>query len=338
MAQLTYWEDAELEQPHGWEPAPDDVHTLRHGYNLADIDRLARASLWRAWGLHLDYSERYDLAWSGIVEHLYAAGEPPTPSEMIGAGQDAIGVHVRDEARHHGQDHHNEYEQYRRFDTYWRWVSRYTPSPEHRVVDRTALWQIWPELTTMQRRSLLALAASGTYQAAAESLGIRQKTVQHHIYAARRRFLQLWHGQEKPSRIWGADRRVHRAGAAQSATSYRKAAAAVRRRDPQRAAKAIDARRTEPVHGKVGTYNRRKCRCGPCIAAKSAESTSRRRKSGAAVRRFMTVSQLKDAVRRHEAGETWSAIAADFGFSDGYLRSLRRGAAQPVPDQLGEVS
>lgn len=332
MVQRTYYPPAEpQDEEPGWEPAPEDVHTLAHGYNLADLDWLTRAAVWRVWGLHLVYQERYDLAWSGIVEHLYSSTEPPTPAELIGAGQADIGSQVRADARHRGRDHHNAYEEFRRYGAYWESVARHAPSPETRIVERAALWQIWPALTEGQRRVLLAIAAHGTKQAAADALGITHKTLTHHLGSARARFFALWHEGEDPSRIWGADRRVYRAGGGQVESSGRKAMKAIKYRDPRCAAAAIEARRLDR-HGTPARYARG-CRCPECGAVKQAESERRRRKAGVAPRRFMTVSQFEEAKRRKAAGETWTAIAADLGFSDGYLRRLRTGESTPVPDE-----
>lgn len=333
MVQKTYYASTvqEAEIP-AWEPAPDDAHTLRHGYNLADLDQLARKAIWRVWGLALDHDTRYELAWSAIAQHIYTVEEPPTPAELIWVGQDAIGSHVRDTMHQHGIDRvYRGGETMRGFVAYWETTIRHSPSPENGVVERAALWQIWPHLTEAQRRALLALAAHGTYQAAAMSMGIANKTFKHHIGNARRRFLELWHEHEEPSRIWGCDRRVYRSGDDVPVhASYRKAAKAVRRRKSGSAARA----ETDIKHGTLGAYNKHKCRCGLCVQVKTAESTERRRKAGNAIRRQISVSQFAAAVRRNEAGETWTAIAADLGFSDGYLRSIRRGTATPIPDEI----
>jgi hypothetical protein len=326
--ELTYWEPTgEPRAPAEWQPEPDDVHTLRFGYNLADVARLARMSLGRVWGIHLDYSTRYALAWEGVVERLYAASgdEPPDPSDLIRAGQDAIAAHVDSEQRHHGYDREAGAGM-PRWAAYWH-GQRPVSEPEAGLIERLALWQVWPELTPAQRRVFLALAACGTRTAAAESLGISPRTLAHHLEAGRRRFLALWHEHETPPRFWGSDRRVHRSGGPPLAASPRKAAKAVRHRKP-RQAKAP----REPKHGTLREYNYWGCRCRRCAAAKKAESERRRRKEGTAVRRFMTATQLADAVRRNQAGETWTAIAASAGFSDGYLRALRSGRAAPLPD------
>jgi DNA-binding CsgD family transcriptional regulator len=335
MVQLTYYVapwDRGKDAPELAEPLADDVHEIRHGYNLADVHLLAKRAVWRIWGLHLDYHARYDLAWSGIVHHLYAAeAERPTPGDLVFAGQDAIAHHVREELRHAGRAKDGDHDLRRRFTAYWETQIRHASSPEPRIVERVALWQIWPELTAAQRGALLALATHGTYRAAADSLGIAEKTFKQHVGNARHRFFDLWHEGEQASRIWGADRRVDRNGQ-RAETSYRKAAKAIRRGRTPRTTATKPAEEVE--HGKVATYNNRRCRCAPCVEAKRLESQARRRGTGTAGRRQMTATQLQDAIRRNEEGESWSAIAASLGFSDGYLRSLRRGTAQPIPDAI----
>jgi hypothetical protein len=55
MRQLTYYPAPVTDpDPGAWQPAPDDIHTLRFGYNLADVDRLARMSHGRAASAHPD--------------------------------------------------------------------------------------------------------------------------------------------------------------------------------------------------------------------------------------------------------------------------------------------
>lgn len=332
--QLTYyiapW-DQRHEESEPAAPRASDVHEIRHGYNLADVHLLARRALWRVWGIHLDYHTRYDLAWSGIVHRLYAAteAEVPTPGDLVFAGQDAIAHHVREELRHAGRLKDGDHDTRRRFASYWELPIRHAPSPEPRIIERVALWQIWPELTSTQRGALLALATHGTYRAAADSLGIAEKTFKQHVSNARHRFFELWHEGEQASRIWGADRRVDRDGRRVEA-SYRKAAKGIRRGRTPRAPARKSADEIE--HGKVSTYSNRRCRCPLCVEVKRLESQARRRGTGTAERRQMTASQLRAAIDRNTAGEGWSAIAASLGFSDGYLRSLRRGTAQPIPD------
>lgn len=325
--QLTYYEHGEARDRETWEPQAADVHTLRHGYNLADLDRLARAAVWRIWGTCLDYRTRYEVAWSAVAERLYAAPEdsPPAPGDLISAGQDAIAAHVDSEQRHRGYDRETGAGM-PRWAAYWH-GQRPVREPEAGLVERMALWQVWPELTPAQREALLALAACGTRDAAAESLGISPRTLAHQLDAARRRFLALWHEHETPPRFWGSDRRVYRAGGPQVTATPRKTAKAVRHRKPRQPRAA-----RQPRHGTLREYDYWGCRCRECTAVKTAQSEGRRRKAGAAVRRFMTADGLAAAVARNEAGETWAAIAASTGFSEGYLRALRSGRATPASE------
>lgn len=323
--QLTYYEYGEARPVTAWEPQPGDVHTLRHGYNLADLDKLARAAVWRIWGIHLDYQTRYELAWSAIAEHLYAAPDdhPPAPRDLICAGQDAIAAHVDSEQRCHGWDREAGREM-PRWAAYW--TGRALREPEAGLIERMALWQVWPELTDAQRGAFLAVAACGTYDAAADSLGIAVKTLRNHLDAGRKRFLALWHEHETPPRFWGSGRRVYRAGGPQVTTSARRTVTGIRHRKTRQPKAARESR-----HGTLREYSFWRCRCVKCTAAKTAESAGRRRKDGASVRRFMTATELADAIARNEAGETWTAIAASTGFSQGYLRALRSGRTTPLP-------
>lgn len=315
--QLTYyvapWDRGESDEP-GWTPAPDDVHTLRYGYNLADLEKATRLALWRVVGGHLDYRTRYDLAWSAITEALYSAAEPPTPADLVAAGQAAIARHVRIDMRHRGVQFGGRTGP--RFATYWMGLSSRTPSPEDRVVDAVALWQIWPHLTNRQREALLALAAHEDYRAAAAALGVAPGTYKVLIGTARRRFLALWHEGEAPSRPWGAYRRAPR--------TARSATRTVGRHKERPA--------HELVHGSASTYRNHGCRCTPCTQASAREADRERRARGVPARRRVTVSQLADIRRRQAAGETLTAIAVDVGFSDGYLSRLVRGLSTPAPD------
>lgn len=287
MTQRTYYPPREevVVEP-AWTPAPDDVHTLRHGYNLADLHQLATRAMWRVWGVTIDQRARYEMAWSAIAEAIYAApdDQPPHPVDLIHAGQDAISSHMRDEARHHGLDKSNGYQIRHGFVCYWELPIRHAGSPEPGVVDKTALWQIWAELSDTHRQALLALASAGTHQAAAESLGIPYRRFKQHLGDARRRFLAFWHEGEQPSRIWGSDQRVYRIGGAPVQTTYRSIVGAVRRGRTPRAPKP----KVEPVHGKASTYNNHKCRCALCVEAKRIEGVERRARAGITPRQFKT--------------------------------------------------
>lgn len=328
--QLTFyvapWDQHDDEQP-AWEPAPEDIHTLRHGYNLADLQQLTRFALRRVYGGNVDYRARYDVAWSAIAEALYAApdDQPPTPSDLVDAAQAAMARHVRDDMRHHGHDRHNPGQMMTRFASYWESMQGRASSPEGRVVEKTALWQIWPRLTDREREVLLALAAHENYRAAAEALGANPATFNVNVSNARRRFLTLWHEGETPSRIWGTDRRTGSYAAPSAPTTKRRAATRAVARRTGRTRHAL-------VHGRASTYTNHGCRCVPCTAAATDKARENRRAGGTKERRRITVSQLAAINRRRDAGESLKAIAKDLGFADSYLSRLTRGILQPAPD------
>lgn len=183
-----------------------DVHDIRYGYNLADLDRLARASLWRSWMATIPFADRYQTAWSAIAEHLCAADTRPEPVDLIRAAEDAISQARYDDWHHQGFDYNRGDGTMGRFVAYWTGLGA-TPDPAPRVIDHIALWQIWPQLTPNHRNALLALATHGDYQTAAGTLGLTYKAYTMLLVRARRAFFALWHEGETPSRPWGTDRR-----------------------------------------------------------------------------------------------------------------------------------
>lgn len=90
------------------------------------------------------------------------------------------------------------------FDTYW--APRHGAPADAAVVDRLAVWQIWPALRPLHQMAFLALAAHGDYARAADATGYPYTTFTSLIHQARAAFLQLWHEGENPSRIWAADK------------------------------------------------------------------------------------------------------------------------------------
>lgn len=189
-----------------------DVHDLRWGYNLADIDLIARQATAGSHSRAVDVTDRYECAWHAVAEALYASTEPPTRSELKQRALGAIDEERTAHRRHHGFDARNKdagYEAAVRFLSYWE-LDRRTHGFESGVVDRVALWQIWPQLSETDRRTLLALVAhDGDQVAAAAALGKGRSTYVTALSTARHRFLALWLEGETPQRrVWGkADRR-----------------------------------------------------------------------------------------------------------------------------------
>lgn len=259
MVQRTFYalpSEAPPEEPE-WEPPPDDVHTLRHGYNLADLDALARASTHRIWGISLDFLTRFEVARSAIAEHLYAAEERPDPGDLVYAGAAAVARHAQDEQRHHGIGRGYNAGFSPKFTVYWDWAATVQHGFETSVIERVTFWQIWEQLGDQHRKVFAALAAHGTYQAAADACGTTYETFCHSISRARSRFLLLWHEGEEPSRPWGHDRRVRDGGGRAELDVTARARRATRR--PRTTPKPV-------VHG-LTRYQRHGCRCETCRAA-----------------------------------------------------------------------
>lgn len=186
----------------------DDVHEIRWGYNLADLDRLAAIAVRAAWSQASDARDRYQAAWSAIAEALYLAEDRPEPWELKQTGMAAINENGRAHSRHHGFDTKNReagYESRRRFLQFWELDRHGCASPEQVVVDALALWQIWPRLSDTDRRTVLALVAhDGDQVAAATALGKGRSAYVTALSTARHRFLALWLEHETPQRrIWG---------------------------------------------------------------------------------------------------------------------------------------
>lgn len=186
-----------------------DVHAIRHGYNLADLDRLARTAILAAQVKDMDSADKYDAAWHAIAAAVCAADERPAPSTLKYIGADAINACAHDQARHHGRT--QEGQQRPRWMQYWELSSRPIGSPEAAVIEGMALWQIWPQLHPTDRRTLLTLVACDYDQdLAAAALGKSTAAFATALSTARKRFAVLWHEHETPQRrvVWGkADRR-----------------------------------------------------------------------------------------------------------------------------------
>lgn len=224
LVQLTYWEPAsERTSPHdgdgelpradvsGWRTlTPRGPTEIRHGYTLTKIDHLARLAVWRdRWARAMDIADRVEAAWYAIVEHLLTYDERPEPYDLVGIGMQATNELVRDHMRTHGRPTNDFWAGEEAMPNYQRyWLTTPTPSPEGRIVERMTLQQIMPSLSPRQREALLTLAATGDYDQAAAAMGIEKGTYRVTVSMARRRFFELWHEGETPSRQWRTDRRV----------------------------------------------------------------------------------------------------------------------------------
>ncbi|MFI0156165.1 hypothetical protein [Streptomyces lydicus] len=187
---------------------PDNI-PFRHGYTLGDLDRITRIVIrtdrWRT-DMHLD--DRYDAIRFAVIEHLLTTDEPPTRHDLVYIGQRASDTYVSQEMHHRGYDPR----QPGRgpaglpgFQRYWQGSGR-APWDE-RVVERIALTQVWPCLTTVQQQAVTALAVADDHQAAASMLGVPYPTYAARLRKGRQRVLEVWHEHETP-RPQKRDKRV----------------------------------------------------------------------------------------------------------------------------------
>jgi hypothetical protein len=224
---------------------------LRHGYTLADINKLTMIAVYRDhWHRGMELHERQELAWSAIVECLYSQDEPPSRHVLIQAAQVAIDLAVRTDRSTHGLSVQNSYAKsgnnaFAEMPNFWRywWIQAgHSNGPEERVVDRLALWQIWTELAPRFQRVLLALATHDDHNLAAQSLGITRSAYQTMLCEARRAFYALWHEGEEPSRLWAHDFRGGRKTENRSVAS-----SVIRRRAKRRQAAALAGAASAPA-------------------------------------------------------------------------------------------
>lgn len=151
---------------------------LRHGYTLASLDNLARKAVLESHWRFLSFHDRYDIAFGAIAEHLYACDEMPRPHDLIRLGEGAIRLYVDEESHWSGRYiYRTGVPEMPRFRLYW-WDNSSTTSssPEDYVVVRTAFDQVWPRLTPVHQRVLLALAAHEDYERAAKSLRLTRNS------------------------------------------------------------------------------------------------------------------------------------------------------------------
>lgn len=171
---------------------------LVHGYTMGDVERLARIAVARcrinsgpAW------QDRYESAWHGVVEALYAAEEPPDTHALIAAGWQAVYDDVEDDMQNHGR-RTSTGDVGPRFAKFWHNGARTRTPFTERVDESLAIVQILPMLTPEQCEAVIALACHDSVREAADALGINHKTMSSRLCAARERFRGWWHEGETP--------------------------------------------------------------------------------------------------------------------------------------------
>ena len=200
--------------PHSATTAGTETETeagteeLRFGYTLTDLHILAgyaARDCW--WAARLPWQERLDVALSALAEHLYSCTEAPTGRQLRTKAWTALSLRLRQELRHHGVDPDTGQIRtgFLRF-----WNATTTASPEHEIVERQALAQIWQKLPDTLRAALEALAEGELYDDpyghAAQVLGVPRAVAATRISRARALFLAWWHEHEEPSRLYSRHR------------------------------------------------------------------------------------------------------------------------------------
>lgn len=179
-----------------------ETATLVHGYTMADLERAARISSWKAPARDLPQRDRYDTAWSAMAELLYSSNTPPTFHDLLDAGRNAIVRESKKHWHHHGWDSQTR-EPSPSFQTYWgatisrhgnRWPGDFTDS----TLERIALPQVLALLDDRQYQVISALAVHGTNAAAAKAIGMHVATFGLHLREARRRVLEAWLAPDRP--------------------------------------------------------------------------------------------------------------------------------------------
>jgi hypothetical protein len=176
------------------------------GYTLRELHHIAtRATVYCRWGDRFGFPDKFEIAWAGVVDHLAGCDQPPESFDLYKAGQRAISRASERELREHGLTRGSDgLQAMPHFDAYW--AHKTSPAAEAIVVDRLAVWQIWPMLRPLHQMAFLALAAHGDYRQAAEATGYPYSSFSVLITQARAAFFELWHEGETPSRIWAADK------------------------------------------------------------------------------------------------------------------------------------
>jgi hypothetical protein len=194
-----------------------DGTVLRFGFS----DRHLEALAWGAVHHHtpsrgLDLSDQFEAAWGAVVEHLYAATEPPGTFDLYKAGLGGLdrlrkrGLHERGYLRRNrdGSDHGAWTVPSGSFYRYWTRPAE--PTPEDTAVEATAVRQVLAALGPAYAEALAALAEHGDYEAAAASLGLNQSAFNARVRRGRAAFLALWHEHEAVPGRWRTDRRMYR--------------------------------------------------------------------------------------------------------------------------------
>jgi len=184
---------------------------VRHGYTVADVQRLARvAILARARSLRptvATYPQIHGEACGLIVIYLYEQADRPAEVELLRAVDRGFSAATEKDLSFRGRPRSGDYGTAPRFAKYWMdFATSMSASPEDRVVDHIAVRQILAHLSPARREPIIVMAATGDRDLAAEALGITRSQFTTRLTKARAAFRALWHEGEMPSAAWSYDR------------------------------------------------------------------------------------------------------------------------------------
>lgn len=187
-----------------------EIATVAHGYTMADINRIARIAVSKhRFSQSLNWDDRIESAWHGIVEELCSRADPPSFTELMHKGIDQIS---RDQDRRHqflgrpdadGQSSPN-------FTRYWgerpsalRPLSKkrlsFDDGFSERLCENMSLKHVLSVLTPAQYEALVTLAVFNNDRIrAAESLGLSIKAFGSRLYTGREAIKKVWFEDETP--------------------------------------------------------------------------------------------------------------------------------------------
>lgn len=164
---------------------------LPFGWNYGDAMRLARtvAATYR-WGNDIiGFDEAYQVAYDGIIAHLFSATEEPARGDLYRAGaraiRGALTIHYRDSGRPavgNGA----------RFKAYWMGDRQTEPDHAPSITSNLAVWQVLEGLEPEDRETLAQLAHHLEGEKVREATGWTKREFTRRLRQARENFYRLW--------------------------------------------------------------------------------------------------------------------------------------------------
>lgn len=177
--------------------------TLVHGWTLADVNRAAGIAVSKhRFSASIDFEDRIDCAWHGVVVELYTRADPPTFHELLRAGIDELNKELGNYRKQYGRPDEDG-PTTPNFRRYWlppirqkHWCD---DGFSERLCEHIALRDALAVLTPEHYEAIVTLAAFDNVGArAAEALGMDYKVFMSRIYRARKAMAKVWYDDETP--------------------------------------------------------------------------------------------------------------------------------------------